>query len=197
MINKNSLKNLTYRFPKGNKPWNKGIKHIWGALNFAKWNFEKHDPWNKGLTKDKDIRLLSISKAISKRNKTMDMTKNFGKYAKKGCISPRKGIKTYKHSWNYKGITPFDKLERARFRKEVQKQVFKRDDYTCQICGIRGKDMTVDHIQSWTEYVELRFNIENCRTLCVKCHYQITFGKPMPPKVRAWGHNFLKGGNYL
>ncbi len=96
---------------------------------------------------------------------------------------------------NWKGgITNKDRLERLRFRREIQKTVFKRDDYTCQICGIRGKDMTVDHIQSWKEYVELRFNLENCRTLCVKCHYKITFGKPMPPTVRAWGHNLLKGG---
>lgn len=100
--------------------------------------------------------------------------------------------------WNWKGgITPIDHAERVKFKREIQKKVFERDDYTCQICGIRGKDMTVDHIQSWAEYVELRFNIENCRTLCAKCHYQITFGKPMPPEVKAWGHHMFKGGTIL
>jgi len=90
-----------------------------------------------------------------------------------------------------------DYNQRRIFRQELQKQVFERDNYTCQICGVRGVDLQVDHIQSWAEYIELRFNIENCRTLCVKCHYKITFGKPMPPTVRAWGHNLFKGGKYL
>lgn len=90
------------------------------------------------------------------------------------------------------GITKKDKLERGKFRNYIQKQVFERDDYTCQLCGIRGKDMTVDHIQPWAEYIELRFNISNCRTLCQSCHYEITFGKPKPKHIKSWGHNFSK-----
>lgn len=81
---------------------------------------------------------------------------------------------------------------RRLFRIRMQKQVFKRDNYTCQMCGARGVDLQVDHIQSWAEYVDLRFNMENCRTLCVKCHYRITFGRPMSEKIRGWGHNLLK-----
>ena len=102
-----------------------------------------------------------------------------------------------KKPWNYKGITPKNKLERARFKREILKKVFERDDYTCQICGQRGGNLQVDHIQSWVDYVELRFNINNCRTLCMACHYKITFGKPMPPTVRAWGKGNHKGGQHL
>jgi hypothetical protein len=79
---------------------------------------------------------------------------------------------------------------RKLFRSRIQTQVFERDNYTCQICGVRGVKLQVDHIQSWSEYVELRFNLDNCRTLCQGCHYQITFGKLMPLTVKAWGHNF-------
>lgn len=86
-------------------------------------------------------------------------------------------------------------MDRVRFRKTIQKQVLERDNYTCQLCGQIGGDLQVDHIQSWAEYIKMRFCIDNCRTLCVPCHYKITYGKPMPPSVRAWGHNFLKGGN--
>lgn len=94
---------------------------------------------------------------------------------------------------NWKGgIRGEDYLERRRFRKMMQKDVFERDNYTCQMCGSR-KDLQVDHIQPWSEYVELRFNINNCRTLCAACHYQITFGRPMPSNVKGWGHNLLKG----
>lgn len=90
------------------------------------------------------------------------------------------------------GVRDKNHIERRRFQKEVQKTVFERDNYTCQVCDQRGGDLQVDHIQSWTEYVDLRFDIDNCRTLCVKCHYKITFGKPMPPEVRAWGHNIMR-----
>ena len=120
--------------------------------------------------------------------------KGWGRYCSRQCY----GIsKTTNHlqdkSPNWKGgITSIDKIERIKFRKEIQKLVFERDNYTCQLCKSRGVDLQVDHIQSWAEYVELRFNINNCRTLCMKCHYQITFGKPMPPTVRTWGHNLLR-----
>ena len=92
---------------------------------------------------------------------------------------------------NWKGgVTPRDLIERAMFRKTIQKEVLKRDDYTCRMCGVRGKEMQVDHIQPWAEYVELRFKMENCRTLCKPCHYQITFGRPIPNKSLSWGRNF-------
>lgn len=84
-------------------------------------------------------------------------------------------------------------LLRMKFRNSILKKVYERDNYTCQICGQRGGKLQVDHIQPWAEYVELRFCIDNCRTLCMSCHYQITFGKPMPPTVRVWGHNSKEG----
>lgn len=94
----------------------------------------------------------------------------------------------------WKGRSTFDYRERRRFRVVMQKLIFERDDYTCQLCGVRGIDLQVDHIQSWAEYIELRFSMDNCRTLCAKCHYEITFKKPMPKNIKAWGHNLLKGG---
>ena len=87
------------------------------------------------------------------------------------------------------GVTSRDRLERVRFRRTVQKLVFERDDYTCQICGGRGGSLQVDHIQKWVDCVEGRFDIDNCRTVCMDCHYKITFGKPKPKGIKAWGHN--------
>lgn len=93
---------------------------------------------------------------------------------------------------NWKGgVTSQNKLERVRFQHTIQKQVFKRDNYQCQMCG-SNKDLQVDHIQSWADYIELRFSIDNCRTLCAECHYKITFGKPMPVNTKGWGHHILK-----
>lgn len=119
-------------------------------------------------------------------------------WLKKQTPEYRSKIHIGKHTGNKNsnwkgGITSKNKLERFRFRNTIWKLVLERDGYTCQMCGIKGKDMTVDHIQSWAEYVELRFCIDNCRTLCAKCHYKITFGKPMPPTVRSWGHKLKEG----
>lgn len=96
----------------------------------------------------------------------------------------------------WKGNSTEDYRERRRFRQTMQKRVFERDDYTCQLCGRRGINLQVDHIQPWAEYVELRFNMDNCRTLCAQCHYEITFKKPMPLGIKGWGHNLMqKGGD--
>lgn len=48
--------------------------------------------------------------------------------------------------------------------------VFERDEYTCVHCGQVGGDLEADHIKQWTFYPELRYEIENGRTLCLKCH---------------------------
>ena len=167
----------------------------------------KQTPWNKGIphteaTKEK-IRLAKKGKKHSEE------TKKKMREAKKGKM-PKNLLWLHKHikgkkrpditgekNFNWKGgILSKNRLERIRFRKTIQKKVFERDNYTCQICGEKGGNLQVDHIQSWAEYVKLRFSIENCRTVCVKCHYKITFNKPMPQNIKGWGHNLLKGVYY-
>jgi hypothetical protein len=94
-------------------------------------------------------------------------------------------------AYNWKGGKYSDSYrDRRRFRSQMQRTVLERDNYTCQICGQRGKRLQVDHIQPWSEYIEQRFSLDNCRTLCMACHYRITFGKPMPLDTKVWGHNF-------
>lgn len=95
-----------------------------------------------------------------------------------------------KNHWNWKGgTTSQNNMDRVKFRRTIQKQVFERDNYTCQLCGQKSGNLQVDHIQSWKDYVELRFSIANCRTLCMDCHYFITWGKTKPDNIKTWGHN--------
>jgi len=73
---------------------------------------------------------------------------------------------------NWKGgITP----ERKRLYHSPEYQfwrtsVFKKDSYTCIWCGKKGGRLNADHIKPWGLYPELRFDINNGRTLCEPCH---------------------------
>lgn len=75
------------------------------------------------------------------------------------------------HRWKG-GITP--KMEILRHSLEYKlwrTAVFERDNYTCRWCGDdEGRNLNADHIQEFAKYPELRFAIDNGRTLCKKCH---------------------------
>ncbi len=69
------------------------------------------------------------------------------------------------------GITPLNHLIRtSKEYKAWRKAVFEHDNYTCQHCGQRGGDLEADHIKQFAYYVDLRFELENGRTLCKECH---------------------------
>lgn len=69
------------------------------------------------------------------------------------------------------GITPAVKIIRHSLEyKKWRNAVFQRDNYTCIWCGIKGVELNADHIILFSENIEKRFEVDNGRTLCVKCH---------------------------
>lgn len=69
------------------------------------------------------------------------------------------------------GTTPLTALIRNSKRmQDWRKSVFKRDNWTCQDCGIRGSYLEAHHIKSFKDFPELRFELENGLTLCKECH---------------------------
>jgi len=54
--------------------------------------------------------------------------------------------------------------------REWRKQVYERDNYTCRICDHKGGKLEAHHIKPQRLYPELRYDINNGVTLCMRCH---------------------------
>lgn len=113
-----------------------------------------------------------------------------GSCCKKGKIGNRSGKhSTYcgdkHHNWKG-GISHRNNNLRHTLEYRLWRtSVFERDDYTCVFCGLKsgnGKAVTLhaDHIKPFSLYEELRFDLNNGRTLCIDCH------KKTPTFANKW-----------
>lgn len=125
-----------------------------------------------------------------KRKPFSEVTKNKMSLAKKGkkpnnfnkprslfarIKSGQAHIGNKNHNWKG-GISKSYKTERQLLMETIEyklwrEAVFKRDNYQCIWGGKEhGNKLNADHIKSWRDYPELRFAIDNGRTLCIFCH---------------------------
>ena len=105
---------------------------------------------------------------------------------RKKLSEANKGEKSY--LWKG-GLTKKNKQIRCSLEYRLWRTaVFERDNYTCIWCGIRGNQtggyLEADHIKPFAYYPELRFAIDNGRTLCRECHKKTdTYKKKMKKDV--------------
>jgi hypothetical protein len=99
------------------------------------------------------------------------------KYYSCGCQLGRRSkskkiiVPKGENHWNWKGGFPSSPDRRMCTNyKKWRKDVFERDNYTCVWCSAHGVYLEADHILEWAKYPELRFAIDNGRTLCKSCH---------------------------
>lgn len=74
---------------------------------------------------------------------------------------------------NWKGgTTPQDKTDRqCQDYNEWRKEVYERDDYTCQVCLDKSHTrLRAHHIYNFADYPSMRFDVQNGITCCVFCH---------------------------
>lgn len=159
-------------FKKGHIPWNKGIKGAVNSGSFKKGHkfcFKKgHKPHNKGI---KGYTNKGSFKSGHNGNSVFDINHRSWLKGKKWPESLRKKL-SGKNAGNWQGgKTKENQLLRNKREAIIWRiAVFERDNYTCQICGQRGGKLNADHKKPWSKYPELRYSIDNGRTLCVECH---------------------------
>ncbi len=174
----------------GKSSWNKGKKGLQIAWNKGKKLHYK--VWNAGLSKETDTRVRDYGQKEKGKIITSEMRQKLreisrGKHysplteIKKGQrISPKtefkkgqmdlKGEKS--PAWKG-GVSTINHCIRNSFQyAKWRKAIFERDNYTCQECHDRGGKLHADHIKPFAYYPELRFELNNGRTLCVPCHKQ-------------------------
>lgn len=85
------------------------------------------------------------------------------------------------NKWWKGGVSTQNELDRKGIEYKYWRiSVFERDNYTCVDCGKIGGKLNADHIKPFALFKELRFDINNGRTLCTECHYKTdTYGGKM------------------
>lgn len=145
---------------------------------YKKWQSKKE---NNPNWKGEKPKCKNCKKALSVwKTKNQLCNKCFGK-SKRGFNS---------HNWKG-GITPINEAIRKSIEyKEWRRAVFNRDNYTCIWCNKKDKTIQADHIKPFATFIELRFDVDNGRTLCKDCHrktdtYGVKISKPKENRVNS------------
>jgi hypothetical protein len=160
------------------KRWNEGYKTCsWNCANLnktgkhtSKLGMKMDKPaWNKGLKSNRP--------AWNKGNGDYAKKLGFGKWmnGKTQSLETRlkKSLATRGEKGNnwQGGITKKNNTIRRSLEYRLwREEVMRRDNWTCIWCTRRGCELHADHILPFAKFPELRFELNNGRTLCVPCH---------------------------
>lgn len=137
--------------------------------------------WRKG-------RRLSPQSEFKKGNKPWHAGKPLPDYYKESlALAKRKNPIKYwlnkkresmrgEKNWNWKGggCRYFRHKEMGRVEYiEWRRKIFKRDNYTCQLCGEYAGALNAHHLKLWKNHPKLRYSVKNGITLCEKCHKKV------------------------
>lgn len=130
-------------------PWNKNKKGVQVA-------------WNKG--KGDYAKKLGFGKWMIGKKASIESRQKLSQTMKQRVLEGN-------HNFYIDGRTPEVKRIRTSLEYKLWREaVFTRDNWTCQECGARGVYLNADHIKPFSQFPELRFDINNGKTLCVPCH---------------------------
>jgi len=171
-------------FKKGQDAYNKGIPMPEEQRNKLSESLKGRVSWNKGLTKETDKRVRKQAKQLEGIPKPRTEEQN------RKLSATIQGI-SYEEWEDYKSSERQKKWNSKEWQI-VRKAVFERDNYTCQECGDRnyggrGKSLKLEchHKREWICFPELRMDLDNLITLCVKCHNKTKLGAMTKQIVEA------------
>ncbi len=156
--------------------------HLEQLAEARKKNTTKPPSWEGKTHSDetrKKIGLAHKNKLVSLETREKQSLKSKGRKMPPRTLEYRKALSERQkgnksNSWKG-GITPLNKIIRHSLEYKLWRtSVFERDNYTCIWCGERGGSLNADHIKPFAFFPELRFAIDNGRTLCVACHKTTT-----------------------
>lgn len=76
-----------------------------------------------------------------------------------------------KEHWNYSESAR--RKNRGGSHRKWVNAVISRDGATCQQCGATNVELHAHHKESFREYPEKRFDVDNGITLCYRCHWDL------------------------
>jgi ribosomal protein S14 len=124
-------------------------------------HFVGGQPWNKG-----QIGVYDEEVKRQWREKHSEINANPEYRKRMSCSKRNLPIEKFKDF-----STTENQRERVRIRNSgLIKKRFKLDNFTCDLCTLRGTELHAHHMYSFDQYPTLRNNIYNLVTLCASCH---------------------------
>lgn len=77
------------------------------------------------------------------------------------------------HLWKGGISNERDKAKATEEYAEWRRTVYARDHYMCVLCLRHFRSLHAHHIKRFSDYTELRFDVDNGATLCQPCHHQV------------------------
>lgn len=130
--------------------------------------------WNRGLRGLQPWMNISGLRSHPNGYKQSDGWREKNRLAHLGQVPWNKGKAVEKirgpNHWNWKGGVSLDARAERRSRriKTWRKDVLRRADYVCELCGDPAQE--ADHIKPFCSFPDLRYDVTNGRALCHSCH---------------------------
>jgi rubredoxin len=159
-------------FKKGEPAWNKGV--AWSQEVKDKVSLSKKGKPSSFLGQKHTPESLKKMSENRKGKLHSEETKKKMSETRRGKNNPSFG-KTYRsgeNHYNWQGGIS-NENRRIRHSKEFthwRNEVFARDNWLCQECKTKKKEIHPHHIKAFAIYPELRFEVSNGITLCKECH---------------------------
>jgi len=136
----------------------------WGK----KWTEDRRKKVSKALLGDKNP---MWGKKPSQETRLLQSKRNKGvKKSKEWIIQRKERIGDKSPNWKGGSTSSANLIRHSVEYKLWRESVFKRDKFKCIFCGCNSNRLQADHIKPFSLYPELRFAIDNGRTLCESCH---------------------------